>query len=206
VFNHQSQADVIILPALLRRDLAGVGKKEIADTPIIGQIMKYAGTVLIDRENSASAVESMQPLVDVLQKEGRSVCIESAGSRSTSTNFGRLKHCAFQLAIQEGLPIVPIVIHNAIDVAPKSEFILRPATVKVNVLPPVNTSKWKTETVDKHMHEIRDMFLIELDQMKLQRPNAENIDKDTSTAKAHIKRKAAKKVTKKTSSNKGLMN
>jgi len=66
VFNHQSQADVIILPTLLRRDLAGVGKKEIADVPIIGTAMKIAGTVLIDRENSHSARESMKPLIDVL--------------------------------------------------------------------------------------------------------------------------------------------
>jgi putative phosphoserine phosphatase/1-acylglycerol-3-phosphate O-acyltransferase len=86
VFNHQSQADVIILPALLRRDLAGIGKKEIGNVPILGKLMQIGGTVLIDRENAASALEAMKPLVDVLQKEGRSVCVAPEGTRSTSTH------------------------------------------------------------------------------------------------------------------------
>ena len=176
VFNHQSQADVIILPTLLRRDLAGVGKKEIGDVPVIGSLMKIAGTVLIDRENSQSARQSMEPLVDVMKKEGRSVCIAPEGTRSTSTNLGRFKKGAFHLAMQAGVPIVPIVIHNAIDVAPRGQFVLRPATVKVTVLPAVDTSSWKATTMNKHVHDVRDMFLEELDQLRFQ-PSSEELER-----------------------------
>ncbi len=172
VFNHQSQADVIILAALIRRDMAGVGKKEIGDVPILGQIMQAAGTVLIDRENSVSAVKAMEPLVDVMLKEGQCVVMAPEGTRSTSTNLGRFKKGAFHLAMQAGVPMVPIVIHNALDVAPSTEFVFRPATVKVSILPPVDTSKWKTKTIDKHVEQVRDMFLIELDQMKYQKTNS----------------------------------
>ena len=168
IFNHQSQADTIIMPALLRRDIAGVGKKEIADVPIIGTLMKLGGTVLIDRENSKSAQEAMAPLVDVMLKEGRSVCIAPEGTRSTSTNLGRFKKGAFHLAMQAGVPIVPVVIHNAIDVAPRGQFIIRPATVKVKVLPPVHTNKWKVRDINKNIQKVRDQFLIELDQMQFQ--------------------------------------
>ena len=73
--------------------------------------MQFGGTVLIDRENTASAKEAMKPLVDVMLKEGRSVCIAPEGTRSTSTNLGRFKKGAFHLAMQAGVPIVPIVIH-----------------------------------------------------------------------------------------------
>jgi len=107
VFNHQSQADVVILPALLRRDLAGIGKKEIGNVPILGKLMQIGGTVLIDRENARSALEAMKPLVDVLQKEGRSVCVAPEGTRSTSTTLGRFKKGAFHLAMQAGVPVVP---------------------------------------------------------------------------------------------------
>lgn len=168
IFNHQSQADTIILPMLLRRDLAGVGKKEIGDVPIIGKIMQLAGTVLIDRENNASARESMAPLVDVMLNEGRSVCIAPEGTRSTSTNLGRFKKGAFHLAMQAGVPIVPIVIHNAIDVAPRGQYVLRPATVKVKVLPGIDTKQWTVENLNQHVHEVRDLFLVELDQMQFQ--------------------------------------
>ncbi|MFT6407470.1 MAG: putative phosphoserine phosphatase/1-acylglycerol-3-phosphate O-acyltransferase [Arenicella sp.] len=189
VFNHQSQADVVILPALLRRDLAGIGKKEIGNVPILGKLMQIGGTVLIDRENAASALEAMKPLVDVLQKEGRSVCVAPEGTRSTSTTLGRFKKGAFHLAMQAGVPIVPIVIHNAIDVAPRGQYVFRPATVKITVLPAVDTSSWSASTMDQHVHDVRDMFLEELDQMRFQ-----ITDQEREKAKArlnNLKRNAA---------------
>ena len=149
--------------------MVGIGKKEIGDIPIFGRIMQYAGIILIDRENSASAVETMKPLVDAMLKKGQSVCIAPEGTRSTSTHLGRFKKGAFHLAMQAGVPIVPIVIHNSIDVAPSTEFVFRPATVKVSVLPPVDTSDWRALTMSKHVEEVRDMFLVELDQMKYQK-------------------------------------
>src|SRR3546814_20292302 len=57
------------------------------------------------------------------------------------------------------LPIVPIVIHNATDVAPKNEFVMRPATVRVTVLPPVDTAKWSVRTMGSHVRDVRNMFL-----------------------------------------------
>jgi hypothetical protein len=133
--------------------------------------MQIGGTVLIDRENTASAMEAMMPLVDVIQKEGQCVCVAPEGTRSTSTNLGRFKKGAFHLALQAGVPVVPIVIHNAIDVAPRGQFIIRPATVKITVLPPVDTSGWTAQTMGEHVDQVRDMFLEELDQMVLQGPH-----------------------------------
>jgi len=207
VFNHQSQADVVILPALLRRDLAGIGKKEIGNVPILGKLMQIGGTVLIDRENARSALEAMKPLVDVLQKEGRSVCVAPEGTRSTSTTLGRFKKGAFHLAMQAGVPVVPIVIHNAIDVAPRGQYVFRPATVKITVLPAVDTSNWQAETMGEHVDDVRDMFLEELDQMQFQISDEEreksearlkNLKRKEVEAKKAKKTKAKKATTSKT--------
>ncbi len=208
VFNHQSQADVLILPTLLRRDLAGVGKKEIGNVPILGKLMQFGGTVLIDRENTTSAKEAMKPLVDVMLKEGRSVCIAPEGTRSTSTNLGRFKKGAFHLAMQAGVPIVPIVIHNAIDVAPRGQYVFKPATVKVTVLPPVETADWTATNMNEQVHDVRDMFLNELDQMRFQPSREERLKAERlamqQDAKKRVERKkreakqAAKKAAKKT--------
>lgn len=158
VFNHQSKADVVIIARLLRRDIAGVGKKEIRNIPLIGKTMELAGTVFIDRANAASAIEAMQPLVDTLRTEGKSVVIAPEGTRSVSPRLAPFKKGAFHLAMQAGVPMVPIVIHNAGDVAPKGDFVFRPATVEVDVLPPVDTSGWRAETIDEHVAEVRRMF------------------------------------------------
>jgi len=81
-----------------------------------------------------------------------------------SPKLAPFKKGAFHLAMQAGVPIVPIVIHNALDVAPKGDFVFRSATVEVEVLPPVDTSDWTPETINDHVEEVRGMFLAVLGQ------------------------------------------
>jgi putative phosphoserine phosphatase/1-acylglycerol-3-phosphate O-acyltransferase len=164
VFNHQSKADVIIMAKLLRRDIAGVGKKELKQYPLIGQILEFAGIVFIDRQHSASAIEAMTPLVDAMRYDGKSVVIAPEGTRAISPRLGPFKKGAFHLAMQAGVPVVPVVIHNAIDVAPKGDFVFRSATVDVEVLPPIDTSDWQAKTIDRHVAEVRNQFLKALHQ------------------------------------------
>ncbi|MEL6870211.1 MAG: HAD-IB family hydrolase [Pseudomonadota bacterium] len=164
IFNHQSKADVLVILQLLRRDLAGVGKREIRRIPIIGQVMELGGTVLIDRKNAQSAIAAMQPLVEVITEQGKSVAMAPEGTRSVTTRLLPFKKGAFHLAMQAGVPIVPIVIHNSIDVAPKGQFVFRPATVEVEVLKPIPTSRWTRATLDKHIARVRQKFLSALGQ------------------------------------------
>jgi putative phosphoserine phosphatase / 1-acylglycerol-3-phosphate O-acyltransferase len=164
VFNHQSKADVMILAKLIRKDMGGVGKKEIRDTPVIGKLMELAGTVFIDRADGRSAIKAMEPLIDAIKVEKKNICIAPEGTRTLSPKLGPFKKGAFHMAMQAGVPMVPIVIHNAGDIAPKNEFLMRPAKVKVDVLPPVDTSKWSVRTINDHVAEVRGMFLKALDQ------------------------------------------
>ncbi len=164
LFNHQSKADVIITAKLLRRDIAGVGKKEIAKVPLLGKIMEFGGTVLIDRENTSSAIEAMQPLVDLMKNEGKSVLVAPEGTRTVSPKLAPFKKGPFHIAMQAGVPIVPIVIHNALDIAPKGSFLYRKGTVDVEVLPPIDTSDWSRETINEHVAMVRGQYLRALGQ------------------------------------------
>ncbi|MEN7342209.1 MAG: HAD-IB family hydrolase [Pseudomonadota bacterium] len=158
IFNHQSQADVVIIARLLRRDIAAVGKKEIARVPVLGRIMQFAGTVLIDRSNPQKAIESLNALKHTLNVEGKSVAIAPEGTRTVSKHLAPFKKGAFHLAMQAGVPIVPIVIKNALDVSPKGDPLMRPATVAVEVLPPVDTSEWTEANLETHIAEIRQRY------------------------------------------------
>jgi len=193
VFNHQSKADMVILAKLLRRDIAGVGKKEIKSMPLIGKTLELAGTIFIDRDNSASAIEAMKPLVDVMRNQGKSVVISPEGTRSITPRLAPFKKGAFHLAIQAGVPIVPIVIHNAGDVAPKGDFVFRSATVEVDVLPPVDTRNWSSDTIEEHVAEVRDMFLDALGQRAETDTAALTAPPSRAVKKKALKKKAAKK-------------
>jgi len=164
MFNHQSKADVAIMARLVRRDVVGVGKKEIQRMPLIGQAMGAAGVVFIDRSDRSKAIESMAPLVAAMKDEGKSLVIAPEGTRAPTRKLAPFKKGGFHMAMQVGVPIVPVVIHNAGDIAPKGDFVFQPGTVRVEVLPPVDTSGWSTERMNEQVTEVRNLFLKALGQ------------------------------------------
>ena len=193
VFNHQSKADVMILAKLIRKDMGGVAKKEVRDTPVIGKLMELAGTVFVDRANAGSAIKAMAPLIDAVKIDGKSIVIAPEGTRTLSPKLGPFKKGAFHMAIQAGVPMVPIVIHNAGDVAPKNEFLMRPAKVRVDILPAVDTSKWSTRTMTKHVAEVRGMFLEALGQAKEEEALAALVEEDGEAVKKPVASKRPRK-------------
>ena len=170
IFNHQSNVDLVVMARLMRRDISGVGKRELRDLPIIGRVLEASGVVLIDRSNTASAIESMAPLVDAMRVEGKSVCLSPEGTRAVTPKLAEFKKGAFHLAMQAGVPIVPVVIHNSGDVQPKGDMLYHPGTVKVEVLPPMETSAWSVETINEHVAEVRGLYLRALGQDKAVAP------------------------------------
>jgi putative phosphoserine phosphatase/1-acylglycerol-3-phosphate O-acyltransferase len=158
IFNHQSALDAVLMIKLLRRDLTGVGKKEIRRNPIFGPLFGAAGVVFVDRADSGKAIEALKPAVDAL-REGRSLAIAPEGTRSLTPRLGRFKKGAFHMAMQAGVPIVPVVFRNVLDALPKDAMVVRPATIEAIVLPPVDTTDWTTESLDDEIQAIRTRYL-----------------------------------------------
>ena len=67
--------------------------------------------------------------------------------------------------MQAGVPIVPVVIRNALDVSPKGDLLFHPATVAGEVLEQVDTGAWQAETIDEHVAAVRMLFLETLGQV-----------------------------------------
>ena len=135
VFNHQSLLDSMVLAHLLREDVVAMCKREMADTPVIGHLLRQADTIFVDRDDGDQR-EVLQRALEVLES-GRSLVIAPEGSRSTLGNIQPFKHGAFFLARKAGVPIVPIVLHNVKDALPNGAMLIRPATIRVTVLPPI---------------------------------------------------------------------
>jgi putative phosphoserine phosphatase/1-acylglycerol-3-phosphate O-acyltransferase len=66
--------------------------------------------------------------------------------------------------MQAKVPIVPIVIKNAHHALPKGSSLVRPTTIEVVVLDPIDLSNWKRKNLDKNIDKVRNMFLHELNQ------------------------------------------
>ncbi len=158
IFNHQSGLDAVLAMKLVRRDVTGVGKKEIKNNPIFGPLFSAGGVVFVDRADTGKAIEALKPAVQAL-REGMSLMIAPEGTRSLTPRLLRFKKGAFHMAMQAGVPIVPIVFRNVLDALPKDAAIVRPATIEVVVLPPVDTSDWQVETIDDHIRDVRQLYL-----------------------------------------------
>jgi putative phosphoserine phosphatase/1-acylglycerol-3-phosphate O-acyltransferase len=105
----------------------------------------------------------MKPAVDAL-KSGMSVAIFPEGTRSYDYTLGTFKKGAFHLAMQAGVPIVPIVIKNAHDAMPRGSTMFSPTLVEVVVKKPIPTKDWKVKDLNQHVKRIREIFLAELGQ------------------------------------------
>jgi putative phosphoserine phosphatase/1-acylglycerol-3-phosphate O-acyltransferase len=162
IFNHQSGLDVPIIGSLVRRDLTGVAKKEAARDPRFAPIGYVTDIVYIDRSNSAQARKALEPAVERI-KQGTSLAIAPEGTRSPTPKLGPFKKGAFHVAVQAGVPLVPIVIRNAGDLMWRGSLVIRPGTVDVAVLPPIPTSGWTPGEIGKHAIEIREQFVATLE-------------------------------------------
>ena len=125
---------------------------------MLGPLLAAAGTVFIDRYNHTAAVQGLTPAVDALH-EGLSVAIAPEGTRSPSPRLGRFKKGAFRLAMEAGVPVVPIVFLNALDSLPKHGVIIRPATIDAIVLDPIDVSSWELENLDEEIEKVRQAFV-----------------------------------------------
>jgi len=163
IFNHQSATDALILARLLRRNFSGIAKAEMQSNPLVGTILGAVGTLFIDRGNHDQAIDALKPAVRRL-KEGISVAIAPEGKRSLGYKLGEFKMGAFHIAMQAGVPIIPIVIANSSDSMPKTGTIIRPAKIDVKVLPPVATDDWTAATIREHADQVRRLFLKNLNQ------------------------------------------
>ncbi len=158
IFNHQSGLDLVLMAKLIRRDVTGVGKKELLNNPLFGPLLEASGVVFVDRFNTARAIEALEPAVQAL-REGLSLAVAPEGTRSLTPRLGSFKKGAFHMAMQAGVPIVPVVFRNVLDALPKDALVVRPAIVEAVVLPPVDTSAWTVEGLNAEVDAIRNQYL-----------------------------------------------
>jgi len=92
-------------------------------------------------------------------RDGVSVVIAPEGTRSATPRLGPFKKGAFHIAMQAGVPLVPIVLRNTGDLLWKESFVVRPGKVDVAVLPPVYVDGWKVQDLDRRVAEVRQLYL-----------------------------------------------
>lgn len=92
-------------------------------------------------------------------REGVSIAIAPEGTRSRTGEVGRFKKGAFRMAMQAGVPVVPVVIRNTGALMGKGSWLVHPGTIDVAVLEPIDVSGWSVENLDVPVTEVRRRFV-----------------------------------------------
>jgi 1-acyl-sn-glycerol-3-phosphate acyltransferase len=156
--NHQSNYDIPVLLGKLPVQFRWLAKAELFRIPLFGRSMRGAGYISIDRFDRNSAFQSLDKAAATI-KQGTSVMIFPEGTRSTDGKLLPFKKGGFVLAVDAGVPIVPIVISGTHDIMPKGRLLVRRQSVLVQVQPPILTSEFTRDTKAELMARVRQSML-----------------------------------------------
>jgi len=158
VTNHASNADPWMAMVVCPTGGCGVAKREIARIPFFGWAYVLSGHLLLDRSSSASAIQSMKELAALVREHGLSVWLWPEGTQSNDGGLLPFKRGFVHLAIAAGLPVVPVLFHDAHVRWPARSMRLVPGDVRVEILDAVDTSSWRAETAAEHAEAVRSVM------------------------------------------------
>ena len=139
--NHVSNLDPpIVIPVMPRRTSVLV-KKELFRVPLLGWAMRLASLVPVDRRNREAAIASLRFAADVL-RSGVNMTIWPEGTRSPDGRLLPFKRGPFHLAMETGVPIVPITLAGTHEIWRKGEFAIHPGTATVVFHEPINPAAY----------------------------------------------------------------
>jgi 1-acyl-sn-glycerol-3-phosphate acyltransferase len=158
--NHRSQYDILaVIAALPEFQLRWVAKKELTRVPIFGWALRHAGHIIIDRSDTRQAVASLRAAHARMQA-GISVTIFPEGTRSgEGEDLLPFKKGGFMLALETGIPIVPLVVLGSRDLLPRGSWLPMAGDVEVVVGPPIAVAGVER---DELIRQVRAFMLAQL--------------------------------------------
>ena len=144
VSNHYSYLDAAPLFAFTGRRMGAIAKKELLKAPILGFAMGFVNVIAIDRSNRERALKTIEVATDVL-RSGVSFMVCPEGTRAQPGEMLPFKKGAFHMAVEAGVPIVPIALKNSDVLMGRGTGEAWPGTIEMVMLPPIDTSRVKTD-------------------------------------------------------------
>lgn len=163
VANHTSMTDIMLmLIAVKNHPFVFVGKKELAKIPLFGFIYKRV-CILVDRANSKSRYQVFERAQKRIE-QGLSICIfPEGGVPEEHIILDEFKDGAFRIAIEHGLPIVPMVFFDNKKRFSYTFFSGSPGKMRAKVFPIIETKGKTLEDRHELKMQVRQIILAPLE-------------------------------------------
>lgn len=150
VANHQSVYDMLSIFGHLKMDLRWVMKQELRKVPFLGYSSVRVGNVFVDRSNTAAAIASIAKAKETI-KDGVSIMFFAEGTRSLTGRIGDLKKGAFIMALEMGLPILPVSVDGTALILPSTTLDLFPGKARMVIHKPIDISGYSMDNIEELM-------------------------------------------------------
>ena len=158
VSNHESFADILLI-SHLPWEMKWMAKEEMFRLPIVGWMMWLAGDIPIRRgAGGRSLTQALAKSRATLAKRV-SMMMFPEGTRSTTADMLPFKDGAFLLAIEAGVPILPLALAGTRTALPKHDWKFQRAVAEVTILEPVETAGLSAADADALKQRVREMIL-----------------------------------------------
>lgn len=156
--NHQSLFDIVAAFVCIPVNLRFVAKKSLRWIPFLGWYMTVTRMVFIDRQNREDAKRSLEEACEKI-KTGISILTFPEGTRSPDGRILPLKKGLFIMAIQAGVPIVPVAIEGAHSLLKRDTPRIQPCRIDLAIGEPIPTAGLTLDDRDVLMDRVRDALI-----------------------------------------------
>jgi 1-acyl-sn-glycerol-3-phosphate acyltransferase len=154
VANHQNALDVVTASAGVPYPFGFTAKAALRRTPFIGWVLAHTACVFVDRSTPRRAAQTVAEAA-VQIRAGNAVLVFAEGSRTWRTALAPFQRGAFLLAVEAGVPLVPVVLDGDVGVFDERRGASRPGVVRVVVGPPIETAGRTRDDVPALMDAVR---------------------------------------------------
>ncbi|MFC1725424.1 lysophospholipid acyltransferase family protein [candidate division KSB1 bacterium] len=166
VANHMSAFDIPVSMAYIPVSIKMIAKKELARIPFFGWAIFLIGSIFIDRQNREKAVKSLDKALDRIKRRNISIMIYPEGTRSPDGEIKIFKKGAFVIAINSGLPVVPVTIYGSRDILPKNSLRIRKGNIKMIIHEPVSSENKTISDRGDFSRQVRDVIVNSFEKIK----------------------------------------
>ena len=158
--NHESALDIPLVFASIPMHVVSVAKIELSRIPFFGWSMIAGGHFFVDRSNHKKAMRSIEKARISMNKNPRSVFLFPEGTRSLNEKVCRFKKGGLKLAIDLGVPIVPVGIVGTNQFQSNLKKGLNIGEIELNIGKPIQTKKIKKKELLSFVEELRKKVIL----------------------------------------------
>lgn len=164
VANHRSYYDIPLVLTSLDYPHGILAKASTEKIPLVHRWMDLLGCVYVQRDDVRASMRALNQAT-AWTKAGNSFTIFPEGTRNdgpegTTIEF---KAGAFRIATKAGVPIVPVVLHNARNLMENNHYLMHPSAIEVHILPAIDSSGMTKDELKELPDKVRALINADLE-------------------------------------------